>query len=198
MFNITEFPLPYAYNALAPYISQRTMEFHHDKHVGTYIKNLNDLIAGRDYADMPLTEIITVSATRDGDQKVFNNAAQVYNHDFFFHGLKPNGGGDIPARIADAFGGKDAFREQFKTAATGVFGSGWIWLVHDGDRLRIVTTANADTPIAHGWTPLLTLDVWEHAYYLDYQNRRVEFIDAFLDHLVDWDFVIENLAQYMV
>lgn len=193
MFSITQFPLPYSYDALAPYISQRTLEFHHDKHVGTYIKNLNDLIAGREYADMPLTEIVKVSATRDADKKVFNNAAQVYNHDFFFRGMKPNGGGAVPSAIADAFGGPDAFREQFKTAATGVFGSGWTWLVRDGDALRIVTTANADTPIAHGWTPLLTLDVWEHAYYLDYQNRRAEFVDAFLDHLVDWDFVMENM-----
>lgn len=193
MFDIAQFPLPYAYDALAPYISQRTMEFHHDKHVGTYIKNLNDLIAGREYEDMPLVEIIKVSATRDADKKVFNNAAQVYNHNFFFNSIKPNGGGAVPSAIADAFGGEEAFRKQFKDAASGVFGSGWTWLVRDGNSLRIVTTANADTPIAHGWQPLMTLDVWEHAYYLDYQNRRAEFIDAFLDNLVNWDFVMENL-----
>lgn len=193
MFDIAQFPLPYAYDALAPYISRRTMEFHHDKHVGTYIKNLNDLIAGREYEDMPLVEIIKVSATRDADKKVFNNAAQVYNHNFFFNSIKPNGGGAVPSAIADAFGGEDAFRKQFKDAASGVFGSGWTWLVRDGNGLRIVTTANADTPIAHGWQPLMTLDVWEHAYYLDYQNRRAEFIDAFLDNLVNWDFVMENL-----
>lgn len=193
MFDIAQFPLPYAYDALAPYISRRTMEFHHDKHVGTYIKNLNDLIAGREYEDMPLVEIIKVSATRDADKKVFNNAAQVYNHNFFFNSIKPNGGGAVPPAIADAFGGSDAFRKQFKDAASGLFGSGWTWLVRDGNSLRIVTTANADTPIAHGWQPLMTLDVWEHAYYLDYQNRRAEFIDAFLDNLVNWDFVMENL-----
>ncbi len=195
MFTLSQFPLPYDAGALAPSISRETMNFHHGKHVATYINNLNDLIAGTDYESMPLTEIIKVSATRDADKKIFNNAAQVYNHDFFFHGMSGNGGGAMPTEIADAFGGADAFRAEFKKAAAGVFGSGWAWVVRDGATYKIITTANADTPIAHGLTPLLTLDVWEHAYYLDYQNRRADFIDAFLDNLVNWDFVRENMGK---
>lgn len=193
MFALSQFPLPYQADALAPYISETTMNVHHGKHVATYIKNLNDLSVGTDYDGMPLTEIIKVSARRDSDKKIFNNAAQVYNHDFFFHSMRPHGGGDIPPEIADAFGGADAFKHAFKTAAAGVFGSGWTWLVRDGADIKIVTTANADTPITHGMQPLMTLDVWEHAYYLDYQNKRADFIDAFLDNLVNWDFVMENL-----
>lgn len=195
MFTLSQFPLPYDAGALSPSISRETMNYHHGKHVATYINNLNDLIAGTDYENMPLTEIIQVSATRDNDKKIFNNAAQVYNHNFFFQGMSPNGGGAMPTEIAEAFGGADAFREEFKKAATGVFGSGWTWVVRDGATYKIITTANADTPIAHGMQPLLTLDVWEHAYYLDYQNRRADFIDAFLDNLVNWDFVRENMAN---
>lgn len=193
MFSLQQYPLPYASDALAPYMSAETLDYHHGKHLATYIKNLNDLIAGTDYENMPLVDIIKVSATRPDDVKIFNNAAQVYNHNFFFQGLTPNGGGAIPDAVTDAFGGADKFRDAFRTAALSVFGSGWTWLVRDGNGLKIITTANADTPIAHGMTPLMTLDVWEHAYYLDYQNRRAEFIDAYLDNLVNWDYVLENM-----
>lgn len=192
MYSLTQFPLPYDREALAPYMSGTTLDFHHGRHLATYISTLNDLIADTEYAGMPLNEII-VQAANHGAQKIFNNAAQVFNHNFFFHCLR-RGEGRIPDEIASAFGGADNFRTEFKKAASGVFGSGWAWLVRDGDEIKIITTANADTPIAHGMRPLLTLDVWEHAYYLDYQNRRADFIDAFLDHLINWDFVLENMA----
>jgi len=171
------------------------MHYHHDMHVGTYIKNLNDLITGTRYEGMPLIDIIKESAKSndDKDKKIFNNAAQVFNHDFFFHNMRPNGGGVVPVKIADAFGGAENFKSEFKKAATGLFGSGWTWLVRDGDEIKIMTTANADTPVAHGLQPIMTLDVWEHAYYLDYQNRRAEFIDAYLEHLVDWDAIAHSL-----
>ncbi len=192
MFSLSQFPLPYASDALAPYISSDTIFYHHGKHVGTYIKNLNDLIVGTEYADMPLTDIVRTSINKD--PKVFNNAAQVYNHNFFFNCLRPaTQPMAMPARLADAFGGPDALRQQFRAAALSVFGSGWAWIVRDGETYKIITTANADTPIAHGLVPVFTLDVWEHAYYLDYQNRRADFIDAVLDNLVNWDFVAENM-----
>lgn len=193
MFALNQFPLQFAEDALAPYMSAQTLNCHHGKHLATYIKNLNDLSAGTRYADMPLMEIITESARDDAAKKIFNNAAQVFNHDFFFKCLTPNGGGEIPREITDVFGGADNFIAEFKTAAAGVFGSGWAWVVRDGDAIRIMTTANADTPVAHGITPLLALDVWEHAYYLDYQNRRADFIDVFLAHMVNWDFVRSNM-----
>ena len=193
MFALTQFPLPYTSDALAPYISERAMDLHHGKHVATYIKNLNDLMTGTEYADMPLVEIVKVSAAH-GDTKIFNNAAQIYNHDFFFHSMtQDNNKMKIPTQIADAFGVEDAFRTQFRDAALSVFGSGWTWLVQDGASYKIITTANADTPVAHGLKPILALDVWEHAYYPDYENRRIDFINAYLNHLVNWDFVAENL-----
>ena len=162
MFALSQFPLPYAENALAPYISAEPLNYHHGKHVATYIKNLNDLIAGNEYADMPLEQIIKVSVNKD--QKIFNNAAQVYNHNFFFNSMRPAGNNmSVPAELADAFGGADKLREQFKAAALSVFGGGWAWIVRDGNEYKIITTANADTPIAHGMTPLFTIDVWEHA-----------------------------------
>ena len=193
MFALSQFPLPYADSALAPYISAETLNYHHGKHVATYIKNLNDLIVDTEYVDMPLEQIVKTSAGRD--QKVFNNAAQVYNHNFFFNALKPaDKKMTVPATLADAFGGEDELRKQFKDAALSVFGSGWAWIVRDGNEYKIITTANADTPIAHGMTPLFTIDVWEHAYYLDYQNRRADFIDAVWDNLANWEFVSENMA----
>lgn len=192
MFALSQFPLPYAETALAPYISAETLEYHHGKHVATYVNNLNDLIADTKYADMPLEQIIKVSV--DTEPKVFNNAAQIYNHNFFFNALRPaDKKMTVPAELADAFGGADALREQFKTAALSVFGSGWAWIVRDGNEYKIITTPNADTPIAHGMTPIFTIDVWEHAYYLDYQNRRADFIDAVWDNLANWDFVQENM-----
>lgn len=194
MFTLSQFPLPYDTTALAPYMSEDTLKTHHGKHVATYISNLNDLIAGTRYEQMPLEQIITESANVAADKKIFNNAAQIYNHNFFFHNLGPKRNLAIPYQVANAFGGSDKFREQFKSAALSVFGSGYAWLVRDKYNIKIITTPNADTPIAHGMQPLMCLDVWEHAYYLDYKNKRADFIDAYLDHLVNWDFVAENLS----
>jgi len=186
MFALDQFPLPFARDSLEPYISARAVGFHYDKHLGAYISNLNELVKGTGLEGMELQHIV-----RDSDGKIFDNAAQILNHAFFFAGLK-NSGGQVPAEIAGAF--KD-FKAEFKAAALSVFGSGWAWLVEEGGKLLITTTANADTPVRHGQKPLLTLDVWEHAYYLDYQNRRGDFIDAFLDHLVDWEFALGNLKK---
>ena len=195
MFTLAEFPLPYATDALVPYISQETIETHHGKHVAGYIDNLNKLIANTPYESVSLMDIIEESAGKSDEQKIFNNAAQIYNHDFFFHGMCPQCATQIPNEIIEQFGSAENFKKQFKDAATSVFGSGYTWLVRDGDALRIINTANADTPIAHNMKPILNLDVWEHAYYLDYKNKRADFIDSFLDNLVDWDFVAENLKQ---
>ena len=195
MFSITEFPLPYPTDALVPYISAETLQTHHGKHVATYIDNLNKLIQYTPYQEVSLTEIIEKSADNPQDKKIFNNAAQIYNHDFFFAGMCPNCKTQIPSEIINAFGSEQKFKDAFKTAATSLFGSGYTWLVRDGDQLKIINTANADTPIAHNMKPILTLDVWEHAYYLDYKNKRADFIDSFLDNMVDWNFVAENLKQ---
>ncbi len=194
MFDLAQFPLPYATDALAPYMSAETVEIHHGRHLDTYIKNLNSLIEGTGYESMPLYEIIKTSVDDANAQKIYNNAAQVFNHDFYFHCMKKTEDvNPVPDAIADAFGGEDAFRDAFKDSAASVFGSGWTWLVLDEDNnLKILNTANADTPLAHGLKPLLTLDVWEHAYYLDYQNKRADFIDAWMNHLVDWDCVMQR------
>ncbi len=195
MFTITQFPLPYATDALAPYISQETLETHHGKHVAGYIDNLNKLIENTPYQDISLTEIIQKSATKPEEKKIFNNAAQIYNHNFFFQGMCPKCETQIPKEIIDSFGSIDNFKTQFKSAATSLFGSGYTWLVSDGDKLKIINTSNAETPITNNLKPLLNLDVWEHAYYLDYKNRRADFIDNFLDNLVNWNFVAENLRN---
>ena len=189
--------LPFAEDALEPYYSARTLSFHHGKHHKAYVDNLNKLITGTDLESKPLEEIILLAAGDADKAGMFNNAAQVWNHTFFWHCMKPGGGGkpsgELAARIDAAFGGYDKFVEQFKAAAVGRFGSGWGWLVLEGGELKIVSTPNAETPLAKGQKALLTVDVWEHAYYLDYQNRRPDFVQAFLDHLVNWDFVAENL-----
>ncbi|MBO5739726.1 MAG: superoxide dismutase [Alphaproteobacteria bacterium] len=195
MFTITQFPLPYATDALAPYISQETLETHHGKHVATYIDNLNKLIENTPYEEISLDEIIVQSAGKTSEKKIFDNAAQIYNHNFFFQGMCPKCETQMPVEIIAAFGSEEDFKEQFKSAATSLFGSGYTWLVRDGDRLKIINTANADTPIVYNMKPLLNLDVWEHAYYLDYKNKRADFIDNFLDNLVNWDFVAENLRK---
>jgi len=191
--------LPWAADALEPHYSARTMSFHYGKHHNAYVTNLNKLIADTPLAEMTLEQIIKAVADDPAKVGVFNNAAQVWNHTFFWHSMKPGGGGRpggaLAARLDEAFGDIDKFAEQFKATAAGRFGSGWGWLVLDGGALKGMSTANADTPLAHGLTPLLTVDVWEHAYYLDYQNRRPDFIQAFLDHLVNWEFVAENLAR---
>jgi Fe-Mn family superoxide dismutase len=192
-------PLPYAENALEPYYSAKTIGFHHGKHHRAYVDNLNKLVSGNDLGGKSLEEIILASAGSAERTGIFNNAAQVWNHTFFWHGMKAGGGGkpkgEVVGRLEKAFGGYEKFAEQFKTAAVGRFGSGWAWLVAEGGILKIVSTANADTPMTSRQTALLTVDVWEHAYYLDYQNRRPDFVQAFLDRLVDWDFVAENMAK---
>ena len=189
--------LPYAQDALAPYISERTMSFHYGKHHKTYVENLNKLVAGTPMAGQTLEEIIRQTAGQADHAAVFNNAAQTWNHTFFWNSMKPAGGGMPPARLAGmidkSFGSFGEFRGAFVKAGVGQFGSGWVWLVQDGDSLKIVATANADTPLAHGQTALLTCDVWEHAYYLDYQNRRNDFIEAFVDHLANWSFAESQL-----
>jgi len=195
--------LPYAQNALEPYISARTMSFHYGKHHQAYIDTLNKLIAGTSWAGLPLDRVVVESATAPDKAAVFNNAAQAWNHAFFWQSMKPGGpgvpggGGKPTGRLLEmlgkSFGSFDEFKNAFATAAVAQFGSGWIWLVQDGDRLKVVKTSNADTPLAHGQTALLTCDVWEHAYYLDYQNRRKDFVRAFLDHLANWDFAASRL-----
>ena len=191
-------PLPYPKDALEPYISAKTLEFHHGKHHKTYVDTLNKLVEGKPEANMPLEQLIA-AAYRNEKTAVFNNAAQAWNHDFFWHCLKPGGGqapqGELKRAIDHDLGGVEKFAAAFKEAATTQFGSGWAWLIFDGSRLRVVKTGNAVNPIATGQIALLTCDVWEHAYYLDYQNRRADFVGAFLDHLVNWDFVAANFAQ---
>ena len=183
--------LNYAKDALEPFMSARTIEFHHGKHHQTYIDNLNKLIAGTRFENMTLEDIIIQTAQKTEYTSIFNNAAQTYNHNFFFKCLSPNGGKKpdtkLLNRIEKTFGSYENFEKEFKTAALNQFGSGWAWLVEDAaGTLSITKTSNADTPIAHKLKPLITIDVWEHAYYLDYQNRRADFIDSFLAHLVKW------------
>ena len=189
--------LPYAPDALEPYVSARTMSFHYGKHHQTYVDNLNPLIAGAPWAGKPLEKIVVESAGAADKAAVFNNAAQVWNHTFFWQSMKAGGGGKpeglLLERIEKSFGSFEEFKKAFVAAAVAQFGSGWVWLVQDGDRLTIVKTSNADTPLARGQTALLTCDVWEHAYYLDYQNRRKDFAQAFLDHLANWEFAASRL-----
>lgn len=194
-------PLPYAYDALEPHLSRRTMQLHHDKHHGKYVDTLNKLIANTPYTDMPLDQIMRHSVSKSGKQEraIFNNAAQSWNHTFFWHSMSPQGGGSPPDALAKkikaAFGGYEQFREKFIETAVAQFGSGWAWLVLDGNELTITSTGNAGNPLVEDKIPLLTCDVWEHAYYLDYQNRRPDFVTAFLDHLVDWEHVTLRLTK---
>jgi Fe-Mn family superoxide dismutase len=191
--------LPYALDALEPHISSKTLSFHHGKHHQTYVTNLNNLIQNTELADLSLEDIIHATAQKPDKAGIFNNAAQVWNHTFFWHCLKPQGGGhptdELKDKINQTFGTYEAFAAEFKQAALSQFGSGWAWLVLEKDTLRIMKTANADLPMVHGATALLTCDVWEHAYYLDYQNRRADYVDIFLAHLVNWDFAASNLKK---
>ena len=191
-------PLPYEKTVLEPYISAKTLEFHYGKHHQAYIDNLNKLIAGTDLEEDSLENIILATVKDSEQAAIFNNAAQAYNHDFFWKGLRPADGPLEPAAellelINKSFGSLGEFYGNFKTAATGVFGSGWVWLVKDGEDLKIIKTANADNPLVHNLRPLWVLDVWEHAYYLDYQNRRAEYIEAVLRNLINWNFIAANL-----
>lgn len=191
-------PLPYPDTALEPHYSAKTLGFHHGKHHKAYVDNLNKLLPGSPFEASDLETIIQKTAGDPARAGFFNNAAQVWNHTFFWHCMTPGGGkptGELAAQIDAAFGSYEKFAEQFKAAAVGRFGSGWAWLVLADGALQIMSTSNAETPMTQGKTALLTVDVWEHAYYLDYQNRRPDFVQTFLDHLVNWEFVAHNLAQ---
>ena len=192
-------PLPYAQDALAPVISAETLSFHYGKHHKAYVDNLNKLVAGTELAEQPLEAVIKAVAGRSDKAGVFNNAAQIWNHTFFWNGLKPGGGGAPTGAVARgieaAFGNFDNFKKEFANAAMTQFGSGWAWLVADQGQLKIVATPNAETPLTTGQTALLTIDVWEHAYYLDYQNRRADFVAAVIDRLLNWEFANANLAR---
>ncbi len=187
-------PLPYADDALDPHISARTISFHYGKHHATYVTNLNGLIDGTEHADKSLEQIIADA----GPGGLFNNAAQVWNHTFYWNSMTPSGGGDpsgaLAAAIDASFGSASDFKQQFVDKAKANFGSGWTWLIKDGDGLAIVNTDDADTPLKHGQTALLTVDVWEHAYYLDYQNARPAYLETFVEKLLNWEFAAANYA----
>ena len=187
--------LPYAADALEPHVSAETLGFHHGKHHKAYVDKLNAAIGGTQYEGQALETIIAASHEA-ADAGVFNNAAQIWNHTFLWNSMSPDGGGEPEGALAEAinasFGDLAGFREKFKASAMGQFGSGWTWLVSKGGALDIMSTGNAETPLTDGITALLTLDVWEHAYYLDYQNRRDAYIDAFLGELINWEFAAKN------
>ena len=189
--------LPYEASALEPFISANTLGFHHGKHHQTYVTNTNNLIKGTDLEDASLEKIVLSSANNAEKVGLFNNAAQVWNHTFYWNSMKKGGGGApsgaIAKKIEEDFGSYDAFAEAFKNAGLTQFGSGWAWLVLKDGKLQIMKTANGDTPMAHGFIAILTVDVWEHAYYLDYQNKRADYLDIFLKNLVNWDFANANL-----
>lgn len=182
--------LPYPITALEPYMSEQTLSLHHGKHHKTYIDNLNNLIKDTKFSAMSLDEIVVETAGKPEYSGIFNNAAQSWNHAFFWNVMKPQGGGkpegEILAKIEKDFGSYEKFREEFKNAALTQFGSGWAWLVEKDNKLSVMKTSNADTPIAHGAKPIIGIDVWEHSYYVDYQNMRGNYVDAYLDHLVKW------------
>lgn len=191
--------LPYAEDALEPYISRGTLQVHHGKHHRAYVEKAKELAKEVRLADRSLEEIVLAAARQGHDRALFNAAAQAWNHAFYWRSMTPQGGGrpsgEVSDRIAADFGSYETFAERFAAAATGLFGSGWAWLALKDTRLEIVTTQNADTPLAHDMRPLLTLDVWEHAYYLDYQNRRADYVAVFLDRLVNWEFANANLGR---
>jgi Fe-Mn family superoxide dismutase len=186
-------PLPYAKSALAPHLTEETLSFHYEKHHQTYMNNLKAALEGKPDADKSLEEIVKSSSG-----PLFNNSAQVWNHDFYWKSMKPNGGGEPTGALADAikrdFGSYQDFRTKFEEAAVKQFASGWAWLVVENGKLAITTTGNAETPLTKGQTALLTCDVWEHAYYIDFRNARPNYITTFLDSLVNWDFVAANMG----
>jgi Fe-Mn family superoxide dismutase len=194
---IVQEPLPFEEKALEPHISETTIGFHYGKHHAKYVKTANDLLKGTDLEDKSQEEIIKAVAGKPDKAGIFNNVAQAWNHAFFWNCIKPNGGGDPKGELADmindSFDDFDSFKKAFGEAAAAQFGSGWAWLVRDGDKLKIVKTPNAGTPLADGLKPIFTIDVWEHAYYLDYQNRRPDFVRAVLDNLANWEFVASQL-----
>jgi Fe-Mn family superoxide dismutase len=191
-------PLPYADDALAAVISAQTVGFHYGKHHKGYVDNLNKLVAGTPFAAMTLEQVVLATAGKPEHAALFNNAAQIWNHTFYWNSLKPNGGGEPPARLAallkSNFGGTEEAKKALLTAATGQFGAGWAWLVQSGDKLEVVKTPNAELPLTAGKKPLLTIDVWEHAYYLDFQNKRADYVQAVLDKLINWGWADERLG----
>jgi Fe-Mn family superoxide dismutase len=191
--------LPYAENALEPVISAKTLSFHHGKHHKNYVDTTNKLIVGTELADLPLEQIVTSTAGKPDRTTIFNNAAQAWNHNFYWQCLKAKGGGEPPAvlkkKMEEAFGSVDACKKELGAAAVAQFGSGWAWLVLEGAKLKVLKTGNAETPITQGAKPLLTIDVWEHAYYLDYQNRRPDHVNALIDKLANWEFAAQNLSK---
>jgi Fe-Mn family superoxide dismutase len=193
-------PLPYAENALEPVISAKTLGFHHGKHHAAYVENANKMIVGTELADLRLDQIITATVGKADHASIFNNAAQAWNHSFYWHCLRPKGGGEPPAalkrKMEAAFGSVDACKKELANHAAAQFGSGWAWLVLEGSNLKVVKTANADTPFTQGLQPLLAIDVWEHAYYLDYQNKRADHVNALIDKLMNWEFAAANLESF--
>ncbi|MGE0825373.1 MAG: superoxide dismutase [Candidatus Binatia bacterium] len=191
--------LPYSDDALSPVISPNTLSFHYGKHHKGYVDNLNKMLSGTDMAKSSLEEIIKNTAGVADKQGIFNNAAQVWNHTFYWNSMRPakeeKPSGDLAKKIDADFGSFDNWRKEFVTAATTQFGSGWAWVVVEDGKLKVVKTANAETPLTTGQAPLLTVDVWEHAYYLDYQNRRADYVNAVIDQLLNWDFAAENLKK---
>jgi Fe-Mn family superoxide dismutase len=189
--------LPYSENALEPIISARTLSFHHGKHHRSYVETLNKLIAGTELANLSLDELVTRTAGKADRVPLFNNAAQAWNHSFYWRCLKPGGGGEPPPALKQkmeaAYGNVEACKRQLVDSAVTQFGSGWAWLVLEGAQLKVIKTGNADNPITQGLRPLLTIDVWEHAYYLDYQNKRADHVNAVIDRLANWEFAAENL-----
>lgn len=190
--------LPYAENALEPVITAKTMSFHYGKHHKGYVDNLNKLITGTEYADLSLEKIITGTAGQPERSAIFNNAAQAWNHTFYWNSMSPKGGSQPPAalkqKIEASFASVDACKKELASAAVSQFGSGWAWLVLDGGKLKVVKTGNAEVPLTTGMKPLLAIDVWEHAYYLDYQNRRADYVNAVLDKLINWEFALQNAS----
>ena len=189
-------PLPYAANALEPVITANTIGFHYGKHHRGYVDNLNKLVAGTEYADQSLEKIIAGTVGQPEKTAIFNNAAQIWNHTFYWQSMAPKGGGEPPTALKEkmeaAFGSAEACKKELAAAAVSQFGSGWAWLVLDGGKLKVVKTANAESPLTTGMKPLLTVDVWEHAYYLDYQNRRADYVKTVLDKLINWEFALTN------
>ena len=190
--------LPYANNALDPVVSANTIGFHYGKRHKGYVDNLNKLVAGTEFAELPLENIIIGTAGKADKTTIFNNAAQIWNHTFYWKSMRSKGGGEPPASLKQkmeaSFGSVDACKKELASAAVSQFGSGWAWLVLDGNELKVVKTANADVPLTTGMKPLLAIDVWEHAYYLDYQNRRADYVNAVLDKLINWEFALQNAS----
>ncbi len=189
-------PLPYGQSALQPAISGKTVGLHYGKHHKGYVDKLNELVGGTDFAEMPLEQIVISTAGRPESDEIFECAAQAWNHEFYWKSMRPNGGGEPPfalkQRIEQDFGSVDACRKALASAAVSQFGSGWAWLVANGGALAVVKTGNADVPLTSGMKPLLAIDVWEHAYYVDYENRRADYVNAVLDKLINWEFALQN------